>query len=461
MADAVHLHGLAEEEAAARLARAGPNIVREPRSRTIVHVARDTLREPMFMLLLGAAALYLLVGDLAEGIFLACGALLSFGLVIAQEARSERALRALNALAEPRAWVVRSGHTRQIPASELVPGDIMLVAEGSRIQADAMLLQGDALEVDESALTGESAPTTKRPAEEAPAGDVEFSPGEGLTPALFASTMVVRGHGQARVTRTGARTAVGRIGVELGALVEQPTLLQRDVGRLIRLLGLLAVCFCAAVVLAYGLLRGDWFGGALSGLTLAISLIPEEFPMVLAIFMAAGAWRLARQNVLVRRSAVIETLGATTLLCVDKTGTITENRMILRRIWTNGMFLDPSTESLAAGTVIRAARMASAVQPHDPMDLAIHAALPQPQATGPIRSYPLRPQFLAYVQVWPDGGRRVVYAAKGAHETVLSLCPLDEASRVQAEAAAHALASEGMRVLAAATARCREGRGNR
>jgi Ca2+-transporting ATPase len=450
-----HAQGLSEQEASSRLSRFGLNVLSEPRSRSIPEIARNTLREPMFLLLLGAAALYLFVGDLAEGLFLSAGAFLSFSLVIIQEARSERALRALNALAEPRARVIRDGEVRTIAAAKLVPGDLILVGEGGRIPADAQLNDGDALEVDESTLTGESSPSTKKP-QRLNGNEVSLStPGEELSASLFAATLIVRGQGLAKVVRTGHDTEVGRIGIELAGSSEGPTLLQRDLRRLIGRLGILAVAFCAIVALAYGIFRNDWFGGALSGLTLAISLIPEEFPMVLTIFMALGALRLARHNVLVRRSAVIETLGATTLLCVDKTGTLTENKMALVCVWRSGHSYELATGVPAdAKVAVEAAQLASAVRPHDPMDAAVHAALANTPQGNPLRSYPLRPDFLAFVQVWPSPmGDGVVYAAKGAHEAILPLCGMDQAAAEEVESAAHSFGERGMRVLAVATAK--------
>ena len=444
--------GLTEAEAEALLASHGPNRIHEPRKRTVPQIARETLREPMFLLLLVAAGLYLVVGDLAEGVFLTGGAILSLGLVVIQEARSERALQALNALAEPQALVIRDGAVRGIAATLLVPGDLVVIGDGGRIPADALLIDGDVLEVDESALTGESIPVTKRPSTGQSGKAPQPIPGNEAGSSLFAATLVVRGQGVAKVVRTGAATEVGRIGVKLADISEGPTLLQRDIRRLIRLVGLLAFMACLLVVLAYGVLREDWFGGALSGLTLAISLVPEEFPMVLAVFMALGALRLARRNVLIRRSAVIETLGATTLLCVDKTGTITENRMELRSLWRAGRFYEPASEAEGPRKLIQTAWLASAVHPHDPMDAAIKNAVHEALPGRPIRSYPLQPQFLAFSQVWPAAGDGVTYAVKGAHETVLELCDDDMDAIARAREAAHELGQRGMRVLAAARA---------
>jgi Ca2+-transporting ATPase len=259
--------------------------------------------------------------------------------------------------------------------------------------------------------------------------------------------MIVRGQGVALVTRTGAGTRVGRIGAALAEADEPPTLIQRDVRQLIGRAGLLATAFCLLVALTYGILRGDWFQGALTGLTLAIALIPEEFPMVVAVFMAIGAWRLARHQVLVRRSAVIETLGATSLLCADKTGTLTENRIRLECVWRDGRVV-PVSEAVPgdeAEPVLAAAGRASAVEPHDPMDAAVRRAGSAP-AGSPLRSYPLRPAFLAFVQVWSRPNGVVVYSAKGAPETILALCDPAPA----AAEAVQSMAAEGLRVLAVA-----------
>ena len=442
--------GLTELEAASRLKSFGPNLVQQPRFRTLAYIVKDTLREPLFLAMIGGAVLYLIVGDLAEGLFMVTGAGVSLGLVILQEARSERALQALNALAEPRARVLREGQDHWIAARELVPGDVVYVTEGARVPADANLIEGDALQVDESALTGESAQVSKTPDETGTSSLA--APGEQLSASLFAGTLVVRGNGTALVLATGANTQVGCIGVELATMSERPTLVQRDVRKLIGRIGLVALGFSIVVAVAYGLLRGDWFAGALNGLTLGISLIPEEFPMVLTIFMALGALRLARRNVLVRRSAVVETLGATDLLCVDKTGTITENRMRLRYLWSDGRLHDLNNGA-AAGTadLIRAARRASTAQGHDPMDAAINAVADEISGNI-VRTYPVSPHLFAFVQVWRFDTGEIVYAAKGAHEALLPLCRMSQEAVKQAERAAVELASAGARVLAVAEA---------
>jgi Ca2+-transporting ATPase len=443
--------GLGAEEARARLAKHGPNALPEARPRGFGDILRSTLREPMFLFLLAAAGLYLLVGDLGEGALLLLAAGVSIGLVVMQEGRNERALAALRALAEPVAKVVRDGVERSIPAREIVPGDLLLIAEGVRVPADARLAGGDMLVVDESALTGESVPVTKTPGTDA--GE-DPEPGGDGTPFLFAGTLVVRGQGVAHVVRTGAGTRLGRIGASLGTGPETSTPLQKKTTALVGWLALVALGFCVLVAVAYGLLRGVWMEGALAGITLAISLMPEEFPMVLAIFMALGSWRLARERVLVRRAVVIETLGAATVLCVDKTGTLTENRMAVAAFWAGGVRARPTDGGVPApmAALLEAAALASAPRPTDPMDRAVRALFPDDGAM-PIRTVPLRPGAPFFVQVWarPDGS--VEMAAKGAPEAIFRLCRLEGGALRAAEEAVGTMAGEGLRILGVARRR--------
>ncbi|HET7717233.1 MAG TPA: cation-transporting P-type ATPase, partial [Bauldia sp.] len=290
--------GLSEAEARRRLATHGPNIIRRPSTRGFVEVVLGALREPMFVFLVAAAVLYLFLGDLAEGLFMTAGAAVTIGLVVIQETRSERSLAALQKIGEPFATVIRDRKERRIPVQHVVPGDLIVIAEGERLPADAALVAGDLLTVDESALTGESVPVTKEPASPPPAAmDAGAAGGDG-TPFLYAGTLLVRGQGTAIVLATGPSTALGRIGAALATIASEPTPLQRTSKRLIARLGLFAVVFCLGIVVSYGLIRGDWVAGALAGITLAIALLPEEFPMVLAVFMALGSWRLARHRVL-------------------------------------------------------------------------------------------------------------------------------------------------------------------
>lgn len=447
--DASRLQGLSQAEAAERLRVAGPNEIPSEGARSFWRIAAETMREPMFLLLIGAALLYLILGDLGEGLFLVGGAVASVGLVILQESRSERALTALRELAQPTARVIRDGAEQRIQARDLAPGDILLIGEGERLPADGVLVAGDVLSVDESALTGESAPVARQPAR-------TLDGARGADSGLFSGTMVVRGQGLMLVEQTGAQSALGKIGASLAGIGQEPTPLQKTAGRLIGLLGALALAFCALVVIAYGVLRGDWIQGILSGITVAISLIPEEFPMILAVFLALGAWRLATHKVLVRRGAVVETLGGATVLCVDKTGTLTENRMRVARVWANGVDVATPALSPAAVEIVRLAALASAVRPVDPMDRAVKGLADAHDAPllaeAPEQAWPLRPEMLAVVQLWrgADGGRTA--AAKGAPEAIFQLCHLDEAETERLHAVVRDYAEQGLRVLGVASA---------
>ena len=328
--------GLTSAQARQRLFADGANELPRPPRRNFLRILLGVLREPMFLLLVLAAAVYLWVGGLGEGLLLAAFAALSVMLVVVQEQRSENALEALRALAAPMARVRRDGVEQRIAAREVVVGDLLLFADGERIAADAVLRSGEAVSVDESLLTGESVPVGKRIAGERPDADGQA----GDDTRVFAGTLVTAGRGVAQVFATGADTEAGRIGASLAAIDTGPTLLQRSLGRLVRLFAALGLSASVAVVLIFGLDRGDWLQGILSGIALGMAVLPEEFPMVLAVFVALGAHRLARLHVLVRRTAVIEVLGACSVLCVDKTGTLTENRMRVAALIGDGESVD-------------------------------------------------------------------------------------------------------------------------
>ena len=447
--------GLSDAEAVRRLAVDGPNTLPDKRRRGWAAIAGEAAREPMFLLLIGAALLYLLLGEPRESVFLLAMVLLMLGMTLYQEGRTERALAALRDLSAPVATVVRDGRRQRIPASGLVRGDLLVLGEGDRVPADALLLDGAGVAVDESLLTGESVAVGKRPGAEdaAPAAPG----GEGL-PWLFAGTLVVQGEGLARVAATGARSQLGRIGAALAAIEAPPSRLQRETRTLARRLALLGLGVSLLLVLVIGLRGGGWLQALLAGVALSMSVLPEEFPVVLTVFPAIGAWRLARRNVLTRRLAAIEILGSTSVLCVDKTGTLTENRMALQRLWAMGESLEhiPGAPlAPALGVLLDTAAHASRPQSADPIDRALGAARQAlPAAAGPapvlLREYGLTASRPALIRVREEGGE-IVAAAKGAPETVAALC--GDAGRDAALAAAAAMGRQGLRVLAVAEAR--------
>lgn len=440
--------GLSSAEASARLVRFGPNELPRANRRGFARILAGVLSEPMFLLLVLAAIVYLVVGGLAEGLLMFGFAALSVGLVVVQEKRSENALAALRALAAPMARVLRDGREQRINAREVVPGDLLFMAEGDRVAADALLRRTENLSMDESLLTGESLPVAKHAADGS----------DGETCMVYANTLVASGRGLAQAVATGATTEAGRIGVSLAAIEVEPTRLQKSFGHLIRLFAFFAVAASLALVLLYGLLRGDWLQGLLSGIALGMSALPEEFPMVLAVFVALGAHRMAHLHVLVRRTAVIETLGACSTLCVDKTGTLTENRMRVEGMAIDGDLLDldgrESALSEKFAALARCAAEASATTSADPMDSAVHELAQRTlaaSASAPtlVREYGLTPERPVVVRVWKTP-RGLHAAAKGAPETIADMCDLDATRRQNLSAQVERYAARGMRVLAAA-----------
>ena len=462
---AVPSPGLSSQEASRRHAQYGPNAIESREQRGLLRTLAAVATEPMFLLLLAAAAIYLLIGDLGEGLLLGAFALMTVTLVVLQERRSERALQALRQLAAPQVRVVRDGRLLRIPARELVPGDLFLVGEGERIAADGVLRDCSNLSVDESLLTGEAVPVRKR----AHAGEhrpLQAEPGGDDRPFVHAGTLAVSGYGQAEVVAIGSDTRVGRIGAALAGIELAPTPPQRQLRPLVRGFAAGGLALSAALVLWWGLREGDWLQGVLSGIALAMALLPEEFPLALAVFLALGAWRLAQAKVLARRPAVVEALGAATVLCVDKTGTLTENRMRVRRLVTLAEDVDAS----AAGelpepvhALLEHAVLASHRGGVDPMDNAIlargDAGLAGTEHLHPqwhlVREYPITPELLAVSHAWTAGDGTLCVAAKGAPEAVADLCHLDAAQAAAWQARVQALADQGLRVLAVAAGRAR------
>jgi P-type Ca2+ transporter type 2C len=466
--------GLSTTQAAQRLHAEGPNTLPGGRGRSLIAIAYGTLREPMFLLLLVAGALYLLFGDLREGLTLMAFVFITLGLTLFQEGKTERAIEALRDLTSPRALVIRDGEPQRIEGRDVVRGDVLKLSEGDRVPADALLVSADGVRVDESLLTGESVPVGKRAARED-----ELSPADGATsppsapggddqPQVHAGTLIVQGHATARVTATGERSQIGRIGTALDAVEAETSPLQKQTATLVRNLAVLALSLSLALVVVHGLMRGDWLQAVLAGIALAMAMLPEEYPVVLTVFPALGARRLAKEGVLTRRINAIETLGATTVLCSDKTGTLTENHMTVTRLVAGGVPLqdrlsldDPTDKALpeAFHALVEVAILASVVDPFDPMEKAFHR-LGERFLTGTehlhrdwrlVQTYALSPALRAMSHVWAasDGGAETV-AAKGAPEAVMDLCHLSVLDRASISQVVNQLASEGLRVLAVA-----------
>ena len=442
--------GLSSIEAAARLARDGPNLLPQPERRAWLAILVNIVREPMLLLLLAAAAVYLLLGDPAEAAVLGASVVIVIALTLYQEQKSENALQALRELSSPRARVLRDGRTCLVAGRDVVVGDVILVAEGDRVPADARVFEETDLQVDESMLTGESVPVHCAVG----SGD----DGHGI---LRASTLVVRGRGSAEVLATGTQTSVGQIGAQLGGIKADITPLQREIRRVVALFAVLSVASCLLMTGMYVATRGGWLDGMLAGITLAMANLPEEFPVVLTVFLALGAWRMAQHKALVRRASAIEALGAITVLCTDKTGTLTENRMAVSEIAPAGepekIAGDPEQEGQA---LLESAVLASQPQSHDPMERALQDAAMKSESIRAIletashlREYPLSAQCTAVTHVWLRQDADVYsVACKGAPETVAELCRLSPERRAAALGPVDTMAMRGLRVLGSASA---------
>ena len=481
--------GLSAAEAARRLATEGPNLLPGSAPKSTLAIVRDVVTEPMFLMLLAAGSIYLALGDRGEALFLLGFVFVVIGITLAQERKTQRALESLRDLSAPRALVIRDGQEQRIAGREVVRGDLLVLHEGDRIAADALLIEGQ-LEVDESLLTGEAVPVVKLPlaqdsqnaqasasagapatragppqARPAPSGDSAAHEVASVG-AIYASTVVTRGVAVAQVCATAAHTAVGRIGADLAATVEPPSALQQGSRRLVRNLGIGALVLALAQVLL-----GWWWNSRplleslLSGIALAMAILPEEIPVILTVFLALGAWRISHQKVLTRRVTAVEALGAITVLAVDKTGTLTMNRMAVAELASDEQHFRPESASELPEhfhLLAEFAMLATPADPFDPMEKAIqHFGHQWLQGTEHVHDgrepefeYALSGEILAMTRVFASDEPNVhLLATKGAPEAVADLCHLDAAQQGAIRRQVEAMAERGLRVLGVARGR--------
>jgi len=458
----ISLAGLSHKAARERLKTFGFNELEGRRGRGIGSILLGILKEPMLLLLIGCGGTYLLLGEPREALVL-----LGFmGVIIlitwVQETKTERALDALRDLSSPRALVLRDDTPIRIAGREVVPGDLLILNEGDRIPADALLLESGHLSIDESLLTGESAPVRKaifnsKTHQSRMGGDDQ--------PYLYAGTLIVAGKGLARVTATGRTSELGKIGASLDSIVPTQSSIQQETRRFVRGLALVGGLLCLGVVLVLGLILESWLEGILSGLTLAMAILPEEFPIVLTLFLALGAFRLSKVHVLTRRNQAIETLGAVTVLCTDKTGTLTENRMQLRGLCPANQSLLESTfdQGIPAShhALLETAILASQKDPIDPMErelreMARRFAKDRLHEDWQLeREYPLSKDLMAMSCVWRSAeGHHLMVAAKGAPEAIMDLCHLSDQASRQIRKDIDRMAKRRLRILGVARAQC-------
>lgn len=488
---AMPVTGLTEAEARLRLAKGGANEMPEPVQRSMLRLAGELISEPMVLLLLACGAIYMVLGDWQEAMMLQGFVFVVLGISFVQRHRSEQSIRALRDLASPCAMAERDGKLINILASELVVGDLIVLSEGDRVPADVQLISVSNLSIDESMLSGEALPVMKQCAvrnaktsqpssrQSAQPSEPESIPesaqySDQSRSYAYAGTMVTSGTARALVVATGTQSALGRIGLSLAGIAPALTPVQQETAKVVKYAAMTGLALATALTILYWMTSGDWLHSVLAGLTLAIAVLPEELPLVLSLFLGLGAWRLAREQVLTRQISAVELLGAATVLCVDKTGTLTTNHMTVRRLWSFVAAYDANQAATQAATqlaiaplqeelhgILEYAVLASHRRPFDPMELAI-AEAGQRLLSGTehlhsdwdlVEDYPLAPDMLAMSRVWQSPDRReLMIASKGAPEAIVDLCHFDAAQVDAVMRQVLAMARDGLRVLGVACA---------
>jgi Ca2+-transporting ATPase len=463
------LTGLSEQEVSQRLKVEGYNELPASDRRNIWGIIWEIASEPIFLLLLGCGGIYLFLGDAQEALILLGFVFFIVGINLYQEQKTEKSLEALRDLSSPRALVIRDGHRKRIAGREVVRGDLIVLAEGDRIPADGVLLWSTHLTVDESLLTGESLPVRKVAVDDGLPLPVNRAGGDDL-PYVYSGTLAVQGQAIVEVQATGAKTEMGKIGKALQTIEQEDSKLQQETRRIVKQLTIIAIAICIIAVVIYGITRGDWLHAVLAGLALGMAILPNEIPVVLAIFLALGAWRFSLQNVLTRRIPVVETLGSATVLCVDKTGTLTLNQMTVQQLFVyqegsqNPAFYDLTLHEREAlpedfHRLIEYGILASRKDPFDPMEKALKLVGSQLLAGtehlhddwNTLREYPLSGELRAMSCVWePIAGGAKEIAAKGAPEAIADLCHFSPDRFTDLELQANIMAASGLRVLGVA-----------
>lgn len=459
------IKGLSDEEAIKRLREDGFNELPTMRKRNIVRlVIVEIATEPMFLLLIFCFVIYLIIGDIHEAFMLLIFVLFIMGLTLYQENNTENSLKALRDLSSPRALVIRNSMQKRIAGGEVVKDDIIIIQERDRIPADAALIWCRNLLVDKSILTGESIPLRKASIAEETLADNE--PGGDDKPFIYSSSLVVKGQGIAKVIAIGSDTFIGMIGKSLHKIERELTSLQKNIETLVKIIFSIAIILLVAIIIINRLLYKNLLQGILAGLTLTMAIIPEEFPVVLTIFLAIGAWHLSKKKVLTRRIEAVELLGSTTVLCVYKTGTLTENGMKVEQIYSSEENYNINKHKEANlpeqyHETVEYGILASKEDPFDPMEKALKE-LGNSQLTNTehlhngepfIVEYPLTSNLLALSHVWKLSNKKgYVVSAKGAPEAISELCHLSEKETKKLSLQTDILAKDGLRVIGVAKA---------
>lgn len=439
------IQGLSDQAVSSSRAEHGQNILDSHAGSHLFATVKEVILEPMFLLLVLACAVYFGMGKTEEGITLVVALLIVSGISVYQSIRSDRALGALRELTQAQAQVWRGSQLVSIPTQDIVVGDIVLVAEGERIPADARIRDSNDFSLDESILTGESVTVNKTSSQ-----------------SVFAGTHTASGSATLTITAVGRQTELGKIGRSIAAIPTEKTPLQRQISRFVLYMAWIGLGAFALVCGINYYRTNDWVTALLFGLTLAMAILPEEIPMSFSAFMALGAARLSRMGVLTKQPQTVESLGSATVICTDKTGTLTQNGMTLRSVYDGQTgtleVLEPGTKKLPDSTcqVLAYARWASETDPFDPMEQAIVTAFADHDPSSAAKPYPMVqeyplggiPPMMTHIRQAPSGEN--VVAGKGALEHILAVCHLEPAVEELLRTVTEQLSQKGYRVLGVA-----------
>jgi len=447
------VQGLSDLQARQNLKTYGFNELPSAKPKGIWHIAVDVMKEPMFLLLISCSVLYIFLGDYREGVIMFSTIFIIIIITFYQSQKTERALEALKKLASPRALVIRNGIEKRIPGREVVPDDVIVLHEGDRIPADARIVEATNLMADESLLTGESVPVLKKPFHTPESEKIN----EGM---VFSGSLIVQGTGVGIVAATGIHSQFGKIGQSLSEIENvSETRLQTEMKSLIRKLFLLGGLISILVVTLFYLTRGNFLQSLLSGLAASMAILPEEFPVVLTVFMALGAWRLSLRHVLTRKPSAIESLGSATVLCADKTGTITQNKMQVAALYHGEVAWERSETSIHKSyhSLLAAAAKASQPDSIDPMEIALQKKWSEVDSSSGksfelTKEYSFTHTLLAMTRVYKEPDHWQMFT-KGAPEAVFQLCKMDASAIEKHNQVADELANQGYRVLGIAQGR--------
>lgn len=437
------MNGLTQAQVKEKIAKEGYNEV--PQSgNNFLKILLELILEPMVMLLVISVVIYISLGDIKEAMLIGFSVLMVISITLFQEQKTQKSLEALKELSKPFAQVIREKTQKTIPAREVVTEDILILSEGDRVPADALILSCTNFTIDESILTGESVPVEKC------AQKTQKYTKQNIA---YSGTLVTKGQAYAKVIAIGSKSAIGKIGQSLNSIDIEKTQIQKEISILIKYLAFFAIIFCIILAIIYYVNYKDILNSILAGITLAIGALPEELPIALTLFLAIGAWRLSLKKVLARRMSAIETLGSCDILCIDKTGTITQNKMYIEEVFSNNKTYKINKEIPPHITdVIFYGKLASSLNPYDPLDVAFHNSAKSQNLNHRlklIREYPFKSHLFTVVNVYDDKNKYLI-AAKGSPEAIIKYCKLPSKTGKNLEKQAQIMAENGYRVIAIA-----------